>query len=78
MKFIIQLILIAVLAYLGQLIGSWWIVFIAAGLGGLLIKTKGAATFFAGFLGVALLLVAVNAVVIARIDVDSLGSFFDV
>ena len=55
MKFLIQLILIAVLAYLGQLIGPWWMVFIAAGLGGVLVKNKGVASFFAGFLGVAIL-----------------------
>ena len=55
MKFLIQLILIAVLAYLGQLLGPWWIVFIAAGLVTALLKSKGGAAFFAGFLGVALL-----------------------
>ena len=55
MKFIIQLVLIALLTFLGQLIGPWWMVFVAAGLGGMLIKTKGVTAFFAGFLGVAIL-----------------------
>ena len=58
MKFLIQMIVVAILAYLGQFLGPWWIVFIAAGLAGLLLKNKGVASFFAGFFGVALLWLA--------------------
>ena len=55
MKFLIQVVLIAILTWLAQLIGPWWVVFIAAALGGMIIKNKGVVSFFAGFLGVALL-----------------------
>ena len=55
MKLIIQIILISILAYLAQFIGLWWMVFLAAGIGGLAIKTKGFTAFLAGFLGIALL-----------------------
>ena len=55
MKFLIQIILVAILTYLGQLIGPWWMVFAAAGLAGILVRNKGVSVFFAGFLGVAIL-----------------------
>ena len=41
--------------YLAQFVLPWWGVFPAAGLAGLLVPNKGAATFAAGLLGVALL-----------------------
>ena len=55
MKLIIQLILIALITYLVLLFLPWWCLFFTAGLVGLLIPNKGFSTFFAGFLGIALL-----------------------
>lgn len=55
MKLLIQIILIVVFAYISQLLGPWWIVFPAAAIGGLTIKTPGFTAFLAGFLGVGLL-----------------------
>lgn len=55
MRFLIQLILIGILAYISQFILPWWTVIIAAGLGGMIIKSKGFTAFGAGFLGVAIL-----------------------
>jgi hypothetical protein len=53
MKFLAQLILIALLTFLGQYILPWWGLFITAGLVGVGIKTKGFSTFLAGFIAVA-------------------------
>lgn len=53
MKFLIQLIGIAVLAFLLELFLPWWSIAIAAFIGGLGIPSK--ANFLAGFLGIALL-----------------------
>ena len=55
MKFILQLLLIALFTFLLQLILPWWIIFIGTGLGGLLVNGKAFASFLAGFLGVGLL-----------------------
>ena len=55
MKFFSQIILVMLFAYLAQFVLPWWGVFPAAGLAGLLVPNKGAATFAAGLLGVALL-----------------------
>lgn len=54
MKTIIQIILIGILAYLGQFFLPWWSVFIISGVIGLLIPTKGLTTFLAGFIAFAL------------------------
>jgi hypothetical protein len=55
MKFLIQFVLIALLTYLFQLFGPWWVVFLSAGLVGFIISNKGFSSFFAGFLGGGLL-----------------------
>ena len=53
MKFIMQVVVIAVLAYLLELLLPWWSIAIAAFAGGTLLKTR--ANFLAGFLGIGLL-----------------------
>jgi hypothetical protein len=53
MKFLAQLILIALLTFLGQYFLPWWGLFITAGLVGAAINTKGFSTFLAGFIAVA-------------------------
>ncbi len=53
MKFLIQLILIAVLAFILELLLPWWSIAIAAFMGGIAFNTR--ANFAAGFLGIALL-----------------------
>lgn len=52
MKFVINIVLIALLTYLAQMLGPWWIIFVSAGLVGLLIQDKGFNTFAAGFIAV--------------------------
>lgn len=53
MKFLIQLILIAILAFIFELLLPWWSIAIAAFIGGIALNTR--ANFVAGFLGIALL-----------------------
>jgi hypothetical protein len=53
MKFIAQLILIALLTLLGQFFMPWWGLFVTAGLVGTLVPAKGFTTFLAGFLAIA-------------------------
>lgn len=53
MKFLIQVVLILVLAYILELMFPWWTIAIAAFIGGLIFNTR--ANFVAGFLGIALL-----------------------
>lgn len=53
MKFLIQLILIAILAFILELLLPWWSIAIAAFIGGVALNSK--ANFAAGFLGIALL-----------------------
>ena len=53
MKFLIQVVLILVLAYIVELMFPWWTIAIAAFTGGLIFNTR--ANFAAGFLGIALL-----------------------
>lgn len=53
MKFLIQLILIAIAAFLLELFMPWWCIAIAAAAGGYALKSK--ANFLAGLLGIALL-----------------------
>jgi hypothetical protein len=53
MKFLIQLIIIALLAFVFELFLPWWSVAFAATLGGYFLNSK--INFLAGFLGVALL-----------------------
>ena len=55
MKFFIQLILVVLLTYLLQLFLPWWIIFVSAGVAGIIIGNKGFSAFTAGFLGVGLL-----------------------
>jgi hypothetical protein len=55
MKFFIQIILTILLTYILQLLLPWWIIFISAGIVGLVINGQGFSTFMAGFLGVGLL-----------------------
>jgi len=53
MKFLLQLILIIVLAFVFELLMPWWSIAIAAFLGGLALTSR--ANFLAGFLGIGLL-----------------------
>jgi asparagine N-glycosylation enzyme membrane subunit Stt3 len=53
MRFLIQLILITVLAFVFELFLPWWSIAIAAFLGSIVVNTR--ANFLAGFLGIALL-----------------------
>lgn len=53
MKFLLQVLIIAVLAFLLELFLPWWCIAIAAFMGGLVFNTR--ANFGAGFLAIALL-----------------------
>ena len=53
MKFIAQLILIALFTFLGQYFLPWWSLFITAGIVGAIIPAKGFHTFLAGFIAIA-------------------------
>jgi hypothetical protein len=52
-KFIIQVIIIALLAYMLELFFPWWSIAIAAAMGGLFLRSD--ANFWAGFCGIGLL-----------------------
>jgi len=56
MKFFIQLIVIALLAFVFELFLPWWSIAFAATIGGFFFNTK--INFLAGFLGIALLWIA--------------------
>lgn len=53
MKFLLQLIVIAILAFVLELLMPWWSIAIAAFVGGLAFNSR--ANFLAGFLGIGLL-----------------------
>ncbi|CAN0506378.1 unnamed protein product [Phaeothamnion confervicola] len=53
MKFLLQLIVIAILAFMLELVLPWWSIAIAAFVGGIAFNSR--ANFLAGFLGVGLL-----------------------
>lgn len=53
MKFLLQLIVIAILAFVFELVLPWWSIAIAAFVGGAAFNTR--ANFLAGFLGIGLL-----------------------
>ena len=53
MKFLIQIIVIVLLAWIAEMFLPWWSIAIAAATGGFLVKSK--ANFLAGFLAIALL-----------------------
>lgn len=55
MKFIVKIVLIIVLSFLGQMVLPFWIVAIAGILASLVIKSNGFTSFLAGFLGVFIL-----------------------
>ncbi|MGK7394569.1 MAG: hypothetical protein ACNS62_08345, partial [Candidatus Cyclobacteriaceae bacterium M3_2C_046] len=55
MKFLLQLVVVASLSYLGEMFFPWWIVVVTSFLAGLLIPTKGLNAFLSGFLGLGLL-----------------------
>lgn len=55
MKTIIQIILIALLTYIGQLFMPWWVVFLTAAFTTAIIKTKGPASFLSGFVAIFIL-----------------------
>ncbi len=55
MKFIIQLILIALFTYFGQFFLPWWGLFFMAGIVGMMVPSKGFATFLAGFFAIGFL-----------------------
>lgn len=54
MKFIIRIILVAIISYIAELFMPWWSVVISAFLVGVMIEAKGYSAFFSGFLGVAI------------------------
>jgi hypothetical protein len=56
MKFSIQVIVIAALAFALEMFLPWWSIAIAAAVGGYFVKSK--ANFFAGFMAIALLWMA--------------------
>ncbi len=56
MKFLVQVVFIAILAFFLELFLPWWSIAIAAFIGGLIFNTK--ANFGAGFMAVALLWMA--------------------
>lgn len=56
MKFLLQLIIIAALALILEMLLPWWSIAIAAFIGGLTLNTR--ANFLAGFLGIGLLWLA--------------------
>jgi hypothetical protein len=56
MKFFIQLIVIALLAFVFELILPWWSIALAAAIGGYFLKSN--INFLAGFLGIAVLWIA--------------------
>lgn len=53
MRFVLQLIVIAVLAFVLELFLPWWSIAVAAFIGGVALNTR--TNFLAGFLGIALL-----------------------
>jgi hypothetical protein len=53
MKFLLQLIVIAILAFVFELLLPWWSIAIAAFVGGMAFNSK--ANFLAGFLGIGVL-----------------------
>jgi hypothetical protein len=53
MKFIVQLLVIAILAYVFELFLPWWSIAVAAFIGGLAFNTR--VDFFAGFFGIGML-----------------------
>lgn len=55
MKFLVAVILTAILSFLGGLFLPWWSLVIAAFIGGVLIHQSAFRAYFAGFLGVFLL-----------------------
>jgi len=52
MKFLIKVIIIGVIVYFGGPYFGWWWIAVAAFLGGVLVKTSGVQSFFAGVFGV--------------------------
>lgn len=57
MKFLLQIVIISLLAFVAELFLDWWSVAIAAGIGGYFFKSK--ANFFSGFLAIALLWIVI-------------------
>jgi hypothetical protein len=70
-KFIIQVIVIALLAYMLELFFPWWSVAIAAALGGLFLRSD--ANFWAGFCGIGVLWFSAALV----LDISSSGQLAD-
>lgn len=71
MRFIIQVIFIIVIAYIGELFLPWYFIAIAAFLGGWLLKSK--ANFLAGFLAIAILW-TVKAMLTQAVDTNDLAT----
>lgn len=55
MMFLLKAFVIAILCYLGQMLFPWWIIPIAAFIGGATIPSRGINSFLSGFLGAGLL-----------------------
>ena len=71
MKFIIKVIIIGIIVYLGGPYFGWWWIAVAAFSGGALLKTSGVQSFFAGAFGVGLVWLWM----ILKIDIET-GSIF--
>lgn len=70
-KFLIQAIIIALFAYLLEMFFPWWSIAIAAGFGGLFLRSE--ANFWAGFCGIGLLWLSTAVV----IDITSSADLAD-
>jgi Mn2+/Fe2+ NRAMP family transporter len=55
MLFLFKTLMIAALCYTGELFFPWWIIVIAAFLGGAIVPSRSVNSFLSGFLGVGLL-----------------------
>ena len=55
MRFFIKVILIAAIVYFGGPYFGWWWIAVSAFLGGVLVKSTGAQSFFAGAFGIGLI-----------------------
>ena len=57
MKFLIQIVVIGLLAFVAEIFLDWWSIAIAAGIGGYFFKSK--ANFLSGFLAIAFLWIVI-------------------
>ena len=67
MKVFIQMLMVSTLAFIAQIIFPWWVVVFVAGLIAFFLNSGPWVSFFAGFLGVAVLWISVS----LYLDLDS-------